>query len=157
FRDLKADPNDCNSLPFWVSQTRIVLSCPDEKIRFPSALKATLATEAVCPSKRRISFCFCQSHKPIVLSVLPEAIHCPSGENAIENTAPVWPSSLDNSSPLCTSQTRTVFSRGNTKSSPLPVTRYRPLGEKARQLISLLCPEKRRICFSGVPSARTVQ
>src|SRR5262249_42652911 len=135
----------------------IVLSCAAENMRFPSGLNATLTTEAVCPSNRRVSFPFCQFHRPIVLSALPEAICCPSGEKATVNTACVCPSSLHNSLPVSTSQTRTVFSEGKTESSPLPVARYRPSGEKARQLTSLACPTKRRISFSGFSSARALQ
>src|SRR5262245_49526698 len=65
------------------------------------------------------------SHIRMVLSTLPLASHFPSGENATEFTALVWPVRGSPSwVPVLASQIRMVL-------SPLPLASHLPSGEKA--------------------------
>lgn len=50
------------------------------------------------------------SHKRTVLSVEPEAIREPSGENAMVHTTPVWPFRMKRQLPVVTSHRRIVLS-----------------------------------------------
>src|SRR5262249_46368736 len=85
---------------------------------------------STCPLSVRISSPLLTSHSLTVLSRLPLASVCPSGEKATEVTPSLCPLSVWISAPLTAFHSLTVL-------SPFPEASVLPSGEKATDQITL--------------------